>query len=357
MNSIADSLIPALEQLPLELILMNSDGKMKFHTGRKIWHQKDETNECFQCDPSQQVICGDCPIRKVMTILQSGISPVTIDGSLPKQGRSGQEWFDVRVHGVVLENDEMLLISIYDISDYVEREREFLLPGERFKQIGKKTSKVLHDLKNPLSILTGVTELFKMDIETLKAEGVNVVALEDNLEMLISSSDKTLKMIEELTDYAAGRSSITEVKPIILKSWLPSFLPNPPKNIILETSVSGNPVISGDEGKLGDVLWNLVKNSMEAIGRKEGKITVSAKESAAMITISIRDNGPGIPDVVKENLFTEGVTSGKANGHGFGLSSARESVESMGGRITLNNELTMGTEFILTIPVQPRGGK
>ena len=44
MNSIADSLIPALEQLPLELILMNSDGKMKFHTGRKIWHQKDETN-------------------------------------------------------------------------------------------------------------------------------------------------------------------------------------------------------------------------------------------------------------------------------------------------------------------------
>ena len=70
------------------------------------------------------------------------------------------------------------------------------------------------------------------------------------------------------------------------------------------------------------------------------------------MTISIADNGPGIPDEVRENLFVAFVSHGKREGTGLGLAVTKRVVEEHGGEVLVETELGVGTTFKLVLPVK-----
>ena len=82
---------------------------------------------------------------------------------------------------------------------------------------------------------------------------------------------------------------------------------------------------------------------------KGGKLTVQANKEATDSIITVEDNGVGIPDEVKDKLFTPMFTT-KSKGQGFGLPVVKRMTESLGGTVTFESQEGKGTTFIVRLP-------
>jgi len=104
------------------------------------------------------------------------------------------------------------------------------------------------------------------------------------------------------------------------------------------------------EIELKRALSNLIDNAIEAI-ENEGEIIVKAKVIGNICYLSVKDNGKGIAKADFNRVWVPGVSLGKTNGHGFGLSFVREAVASWGGRTVLDSALGKGTVISLQLRV------
>jgi signal transduction histidine kinase len=104
-----------------------------------------------------------------------------------------------------------------------------------------------------------------------------------------------------------------------------------------------------DETRLTRCLANIVKNAKEALG-DEGTITIHIRDAGPQLKISISDNGPGIPELIRGRIFEPFVTYGKERGTGLGMAIAKSTVDAHGGRIWLESETGKGTTFHVELP-------
>ena len=105
--------------------------------------------------------------------------------------------------------------------------------------------------------------------------------------------------------------------------------------------------IEADPDLIDQILINLVKNAMEAVnGREKGIIRISAMQTEQDVILTIKDNGPGIPDEILENIFVPFYTT-KESGSGIGLSLSRQIMRLHRGNITCTSTEGEGTSFVL----------
>jgi signal transduction histidine kinase len=98
------------------------------------------------------------------------------------------------------------------------------------------------------------------------------------------------------------------------------------------------------------VLQNLMMNASEAMP-KGGRIDLAARAENGLLVITFADNGPGIPEAIRESFWQPFVTSGKKGGVGLGSSIVRSIVESHGGHIDFVTETGKGTTFTIRLPL------
>jgi signal transduction histidine kinase len=108
---------------------------------------------------------------------------------------------------------------------------------------------------------------------------------------------------------------------------------------------------------LKEVLVNLLVNACEVMV-KGGKIRILEQEEGRgslgrFVTITVSDNGPGIPESIQENIF-QPFFSTKEEGTGLGLSIASRIVEKHGGSISLHSQEGEGTTFVITLPCEEK---
>ena len=111
----------------------------------------------------------------------------------------------------------------------------------------------------------------------------------------------------------------------------------------------GLPKILADPVQVQQVFLNLLLNASEAM-INGGKIHIQTQLVNNFVEIVIRDNGPGLPQSVRRNLFTPFTTT-KPKGLGLGLSIVKRIIDSHGGEIRLISEVGYGTEFTIRLPV------
>ncbi|MAK60302.1 MAG: histidine kinase [Ponticaulis sp.] len=221
---------------------------------------------------------------------------------------------------------------------------------ERMAQLGEAMAKINHDLRNSLSAAQIVTDGLAMS----KDPRVRRAAprLERALERAIKLAEDTLKF---------GRSE--PVKPQIgayrLKDIVDEAISEGQilngTDTLCENHVEADIRVSCDPEHLHRILVNLIRNAVQAIdaetSRDEpGKISLVANTDAQSVTLLIRDNGPGIPEKVRETLFMPFSPSRSKGGSGLGLAIAKELADGMKARLTFISTGPEGTVFQLVLP-------
>ena len=160
-------------------------------------------------------------------------------------------------------------------------------------------------------------------------------------------------MVEELLEFSRGKHQLN-LQSISLAELMERFVLLHQdylrqQKVDLELKSLDVP-LKADTDKLLRVLQNLVCNAAEELKEGGGRITISGGLSEGEVQICVRDNGPGIPDDIKDNLFEPFVTAGKKGGIGLGLAIAGSIVEAHGGRISCESRRGDGTAFYVTLP-------
>jgi two-component system, sporulation sensor kinase E len=113
------------------------------------------------------------------------------------------------------------------------------------------------------------------------------------------------------------------------------------------------PSVFGNEDRLRQVFINIFLNAVEAVG-SEGEVTVSTRKIDSGVLVSVRDNGPGIPNEEREKIFDLFHTT-KEGGTGIGLAISRRIVEEHGGKIEIRSGEGNGTQMLITLPERRSG--
>ncbi|KKC31038.1 sensor histidine kinase [Devosia psychrophila] len=219
--------------------------------------------------------------------------------------------------------------------------------------LGLAVAKINHDLRNTLTS----AQLLSDQVATLDDPKVQRLA-----PRLVTTLDKAIGFAQSVLDYGRETSALPVLAPVVLRTLIDDaafdarLVGHP--NVVFTNGVPENLVLTLDAGQLGRVFLNLLKNAREALEAsganiEHPEVSVSASEDAENITITVSDNGPGLPPRARDKLFVAFEGSARAGGTGLGLAIAREITEAHGGKLVFIDQ-PHGTRFDLILPVSLR---
>jgi signal transduction histidine kinase len=240
----------------------------------------------------------------------------------------------------------------------MQRTQNELIDSERLATIGRMASSISHDLRHYLSAMYANAEFMsngslpQSEREELFLEVGNAVqGMTDLLDSLLLFT-QTGRALEP------NRNSIPEMiqRAVTLVRSHPAA-----RDVTIE--VKGTSPIEAwiDTKKMGRAVYNLLLNACQAARRGNGSplVTLHLAEDERNIRIEIADNGPGVPESIRETMFLPFVSEGKESGIGLGLTLAQQITHEHGGNVELKETLEGYSVFIITLPkaaLQALGG-
>ncbi len=208
-----------------------------------------------------------------------------------------------------------------------------------------------HQLGTPISSLEGWLELLKLPPQD-RPEGLREGEIGEEIGRDLARLERISLRFELIgREPELQRVEIPEVIQS-LRNYLEVRLPRLASGVTLEVDVPRDlPPVMGNEVLLTWALENVVKNSLDALGGKGGRILIKARERAdGRVKITVRDTGPGVSPEIRPSIFEPGVTT-KARGWGVGLALTRRIVEGVHkGRIELGEGDASGATFHFFLP-------
>ncbi len=243
------------------------------------------------------------------------------------------------------------LVVLHDVTE--QRRQE-----EQRKEF---VANVSHELRTPLTNVRSYAE-------TLRDSGGDIPPeLTNNfLDIIIGESDRMTHIVQDLLTLSRLDSGRTEMcmarfdfNAAIASVVRAVELAARQHNHTLTTSCEELPLITGDRGRLEQVMMNIVGNAIKYTP-DGGKIHVSARSDKNNIYLDVADNGIGIPEADRDRIFerfyrVDKARSRESGGTGLGLSIAKEIVEKHGGHLAVIPKEEPGTTVRLTLPIlQPQ---
>lgn len=223
-----------------------------------------------------------------------------------------------------------------------QRAEESLVRKERLATLGQLAGGVAHQIRNPLGAIMNATYVLKRHLGP--GQHANV---EDALRIIHDEVRHANVIITGLLDYARVRAP--DRQPTSLAQLVERVLASEtiPPHIRVERVIDGVRQLEVDGDQLHGALYNLVRNSVEAMPQG-GTLRVELHEEPDEVVIAVVDTGPGISPHRRAHLF-EPLQSTKPMGIGLGLVTARTFVEAHGGRIVCA-DLPRGARFEIRLP-------
>lgn len=296
---------------------------------------------------------------------------------LKRKARDGSEHtLELSVRLLSAEDGTSLVAILRDVTVDREREQERLrLEGQlqqtrRLEAIGQLSGGIAHDFNNILASIIGYAELTQLTLEGSEAGERS----KEYLGELISAGQRARDLIAQLLSFS--RTEEGDRRPLVVSEELEGILRMMrsliPTSIAINSGIeAGLPRISADPVQLQQVVVNLLINAREAI-EGDGRIDVDvgkvdfdrrlrcaachAEFDGRWLEISIADDGRGIPEDLKEQLFDRLVTSRVAGrGSGFGLAMVHSVMHQHGGHVTVESIPGRGSCFKLYFPLVEQG--
>lgn len=211
--------------------------------------------------------------------------------------------------------------------------------NNRLELIGKMSSKMAHDIRNPLSVLKMQVDLMKLKQKKQEDE----IMSSSITRMDKAISDITNQINDVLTFIRQPNLELIscDLKDIVNNSIEQLQIPD---KVTITQSVDSR-IIRCDMTKIKGIITNILHNAIQAINGK-GEISIVVEENEKTIDIKITDSGPGIPENIMDKIFEPMFTT-KALGTGLGLASCVQFLEMHGGTIKVKNN---PTTFTITLP-------
>jgi len=230
----------------------------------------------------------------------------------------------------------------------VEERTKQLKDSERLAAIGTVAGTVGHDIRNPLQAITSDIYLAKTDLASTP-ESEEKKNVQESLDEIGKNVLCINKIVADLQDFA--KPLAPKIEEIDFEKIVNSALTTMeiPEDITATHYLTKDfPKIKADPVYLQRILVNLSNNAIQAMPRG-GKLLISATANNSEVTITVQDTGEGIPESIKDKIFTPLMTT-KAKGQGFGLAAVKRFTEAMGGTVTFESEAGKGTKFIIKLP-------
>jgi len=225
--------------------------------------------------------------------------------------------------------------------------QQALLESEQLATIGRMASSISHDLRHSLAAIVANSEFL--------CDGRLTAAQREELyqEVLIGVNQMT-DLIDSLLEFARTRESLSptyaSVAETVQRAMQAVRLHPRHQGTPIHIDSSGQGLAWFDPRKLERALYNLLLNACEAAPTRDGCVQVTIGRSGASVTIAVADNGPGIPEPIRDKLFHPFVSYGKENGTGLGLTVVQKIVQDHGGKVLMERTADARTVFRITIP-------
>ncbi len=245
--------------------------------------------------------------------------------------------------------------------------RQALHQRKRLADLGEAVSKVNHDLRNILATAQLSSDRLLM---------VEDPAVRELSERLIRAVDRAIDLCERTLKYGRADEPPPHPQEVVLCPLVEEValslglregrvataraeegapeneLPAPPPPLIrLVNEVPKECRVQADIDQLFRILLNLGRNAVEALAGQGGEIRISARPApGGMVIIEVADNGPGLPEQARRNLFIPFKGAGGAKGIGLGLAIVSELVRANGGTVWLERSDASGTVFAFRLP-------
>jgi signal transduction histidine kinase len=224
--------------------------------------------------------------------------------------------------------------------------RQELIRQERIATIGRLSTSIVHDLRNPLAAIYGGAEML-IDGELTTGQ---VQRLAGNI---YRSSRRMQELLQELVDTGRGRSISTEVCRLrdIVSAACEVFSPTAEaQSVTVQVDVPDGIELPLERARMERVFLNLIDNSL-GVMPLGGTLSITAKTEASSVVVSVQDTGPGIPSQIRARLFQPFVSAGKKNGIGLGLAFSHQTVLDHGGKLWADLDSRQGACFLIKLPL------
>ncbi len=270
---------------------------------------------------------------------------------------------------IEIEGKSLLYSIVHDITDRklaeknsLEMERK-LLQTEKLESLGILAGGIAHDFNNILSIILGHCNLMDEDIDAR-------LDVKAHVNLIEKAANRAADLCWQMLTYSGNTVMIQTLVNLrsLVVATVKLLQPSIKESVAIELDfVNALSEIIGDSAQIEQVLMNLVINAAEAIGDRNGVITIALSErtievekvtdflgntipSGNYACLTVSDTGSGMDGTTQKRLFEPFYTT-KFNGRGLGMSPVLGIIKSHGGALQLSTQPGVGTTFIVYFPI------
>lgn len=241
----------------------------------------------------------------------------------------------------------LIYASGLDVTEVKELEHRTHL-AQRLAAVGTLSAGLAHEIRNPLN--SAQLQLRLLDRRVVRLGGNE--ELREPIRLVQQEIERLSMLVQEFLDFARPAVLSVEDSNLVGIASRVVELERPgasARNIEIELDAPEAVTVAVDPAKIQQILLNLVRNAVEAVG-EEGRVLVRVVRDGAGGRLVVRDTGPGIPDETLARLF-EPFFSTKSEGTGLGMAICHSLVTQHGGEINVRSN--NGAEFEILLPRQP----
>lgn len=241
----------------------------------------------------------------------------------------------------------------HDMMEELNRQQQSLAHTERLQQLGVMTSGIAHEFNNLLTPIMGQSMLLLEEMAGQEDSPQFESALD-----IYEASEKAKGIVKRMSDMSKKETDRpfypVEVRGLLEKtSNLASMAKDPHIQLVIDAEEGM--YVNGDERLLMQAILNLCINGCQAMGEKEGTLTLAAhqemRSGLAYVCIEVSDTGPGIPEEQIGSIYDPFFTTKGERGTGLGLAICQKIVEAHKGTIAAANRPEGGAVFSIRLPL------
>ncbi|HEV3105197.1 MAG TPA: nitrogen regulation protein NR(II) [Trinickia sp.] len=354
----ASGLLPGLEALPTVVLVLDKRTLRVAFANPSAESMLDlSRRQLTQMVWSDIFANGDELVATIAAIVEQRFHATHLDTVLERPGREA-----LHVHAIIgsLESaPEHVLLELFENERHLRSDRE-----ERIHDLATANKQLIrnlaHEIKNPLGGIRGAAQLLEFELGERERH-----ELREYTQVIVKESDRLQTLVDRLLEphrhpHIVGNVNIHEVCERVRAVILAEF----PRGLTIERDYDVSvPDLRGDKEQLIQALLNIVRNAAQALSNRisEGdarialrtrvarKVTIAKRLCKLALDLRVIDNGPGIPDDIRDRIFYP-LVSGREDGSGLGLTLAQTFVQQHDGLIEVESR-PGHTEFQILLPL------